>query len=398
MRKIIRILVLLAFFAIPVLLALMWLDHFRETTLPQPTGPFAVGRVTYTWKDATHTDPMATEPGTTRELLAWIWYPATQPSNAISEYLPPSWRTAVEHQRGTLLTQILTRNLSEVRTHSTRDAEISAQQPSYPVLVMRAGLSGLVTGYTSIAEDLASHGYVVVGFDAPYRSSVVVFPDGRVIARAPQNNLDALGGAEQEQRALELIQAWSADIGFALDQLERLNESDSSGKFLGRLDMQRVGVFGHSLGGATALQFCHDDGRCKAGIDVDGAPLGNVIPEGVAQPFMFLLSDHSGDADTEARLINANIRSIYDRQPADRRVEISIRGANHYMFSDDGAMLKNPLAMRVLRLLGIVRIDGRRQVAVAAHYIVTFFDVYLKGAPASELQTQPGYPEVEYIR
>src|SRR3984957_11715443 len=240
MGKIIRILVLLAVFAIPVLLGLTWLDHFRETELPQPTGPFAVGRVTYDWKDARHT-----------ELLAWIWYPAapTQPSQPTSDYLPPSWRSAVEHQRGKLLTDFLTRDLSRVRTHSLHDAEVSTQQPSYPVVLMRAGLSGLVTGYTSLAEDLASHGYVVVGFDAPHRSSVVVFPDGRVIERAPQNNLDALDGPEQEQRALELVQAWSADIGFALDQLERLNESDPSGKFRGRLDLQRVGVFGHSLGG-----------------------------------------------------------------------------------------------------------------------------------------------------
>jgi dienelactone hydrolase len=388
MRKLIRILVLLAVFAIPVLLGLTWLDHFRETELPQPTGSFAVGRTTYVWKDAAHT-----------ELFAWIWYPATptQPPQATSDYLPPTWRSAVEHQRGKLLTDFLTRDLSRVRTHSLREAEVSAQQPSYPVVLMRAGLSGLVTGYTSLAEDLASHGYVVVGFDAPYRSSVVVFPDGRVIQRAPQNNLDALDGPEQEQRALELVKAWSADIGFALDQLERLNDSDPSGRFRGRLDLQRVGVFGHSLGGATALQFCHDDRRCKAGVDVDGAPLGNVIAEGVTQPFMFLLSDHSREPDTETGPIEANIRSIYDRQPAGRRLEIVVRGANHYMFSDDGAMLKSPLLMRVLRMLGLVPIDGRRQVAVAAHYIVTFFDVYLKGAPASELQNQPGYPEVEYI-
>jgi dienelactone hydrolase len=276
-----------------------------------------------------------------------------------------------------------------------RDAALSPQQSSYPVVVIRGGLSGLVTGYTSLAEDVASHGYVVVGFDAPYRSSVVVFPDGRVIERAPQNNLDALSGPEQEQRALELVRAWSADIGFALDQLQRLNESP--GKFQGRLDLQRVGVFGHSLGGATALQFCHDDSRCKAGIDIDGAPLGNAIAEGVTQPFMFLLSDHTREPDLETHPILANIRSIYDRQPADRRLEIEILGANHYMFSDDGAMLKSPFLMSLMRMLGLVRIDGRRQVAVTAHYIVTFFDVYLKGASASQLHGQAEYPEVEYI-
>jgi len=261
---------------------------------------------------------------------------------------------------------------------------------------MRVGLAALTTDYTALAEDLASHGYVVVGFDAPYRSLIVVFPDGRVIARAPQNNADLVSGPQQEQLATNLVQAWSADMRFALDQIERLNASDPSGKFVGRLDMQRVGVFGHSLGGATTLQFCHDDARCKAGIDVDGAPLGSVIGEGVTQPFMFLLSDHRSESNAETRPVEANIRSIYDRLPGDRRLQITIRGGNHYMFSDNGAMLKSPLVMRLMRALGIVRVDGRRQVAVTAHYISAFFDVYLKGAPASKLQSQPEYPEIEY--
>ena len=191
-------------------------------------------------------------------------------------------------------------------------------------------------------------------------------------------------------------------MGFALDQLERLNTSDPSGRFLGRLETQRVGVFGHSLGGATALQFCHDDSRCKAGIDVDGAPLGSVVADGVTQPFMFLLSDHKGESDAGEpeviRQAGPNIHSIYDRLSDDRRLMIMIRGAGHYGFSDDGAMLKSPLMMRAMRTVGVVRLDGRRQVALTAHYISTFFDVYLKGAPASELMSQPEYPEVEYVR
>jgi dienelactone hydrolase len=302
---------------------------------------------------------------------------------------------------GDVLLTLLTRDLSRVHAHSIRDAEVSAQQHSYPVVLMRTGAAAPTTDYTSLAEDLASHGYVVVGFDVPYRSWVVVLPDGRVIARAPQNNIDLVDGPQADQLANKLVRAWTADTGFALDQLERLNTSDPSGRFLGRLDMQRVGMFGHSLGGSTALLFCHDDSRCKAGIDVDGAPLGNVIAEGVTQPFMFLLSDHSGEtADAETpeaiRQAGANIRSIYDRLPSDRRLEIVIQGANHYMFSD-GALLKSPLVMRALRTLGIVRLDGRRQVAVTAHCISTFFDVYLKGAPASELKTLAEYPELELV-
>jgi|CZKJ01.1.fsa_nt_gi predicted dienelactone hydrolase len=401
MRRVIKTAAVMGLFTVggvALLLGLLWLDHTRATVLPTPTGSFPVGRAVYAWSDAAQADPLAPQSGTKREIVAWIWYPAApaQPAQRVEDYLPGPWREALQRQSGVLLTQFLTRDLSRVRTHSFRDADLSPHQRSYPVVLMRAGLAALTTDYTSLAEDLASHGYVVVGFDAPYRSFVVVFPDGRVIARAPENNADLVSGSEQEHLANKLVQAWSADMGFALDQLERLNGSDPSGRFLGRLDLQRVGVFGHSLGGAEALQFCHSDPRCKAGIDVDGAPLGSVIGEGVTQPFMFLLSEHEEESDAETRPVKANIDSIYNRLPGDGRWLILIRGANHFGFGD-GAMLKSPLAMRVMRRLSIVHLDGRRQVVVTAHYLSTFFDVYLQGAPASKLQSQPEYPEIEYL-
>ena len=195
--KLVRGVVLFALSGVAVLPALLWLDHCRETELPKPTGSFAVGRTTYVWSEQAHSAPMSPQPGTGHELLAWIWYPAApgQPAQMVDDYLPTPWRKAVERQRGLLIDQFLTRDLSRVITHSIRDAGLSPLQHSYPVIVMRAGLAGLVTGYASLAEDLASHGYVVVGFDAPYRTSVVVFPDGRVIERAPENNADLLSGS-----------------------------------------------------------------------------------------------------------------------------------------------------------------------------------------------------------
>ena len=150
--------------------------------------------------------------------------------------------------------------------------------------------------YSTLAEDLASHGYVVVGFDAPYRTGMVVFPDGRVITRTPENNPELCVGPERARCINKLLAAWTADIGFVLDRLEQLSASGRSGRFTGRLDMTRVGVFGHSFGGAQAAQFCEDDSRCKAGIDIDGAPFGTVVQAEIRQPFMFLLSDHSHDA------------------------------------------------------------------------------------------------------
>lgn len=386
-----------------VLLSLLLLDHGQETRLPNPTGPFAVGRTMYFWEDPAHTDPMAPPPGAKRELLAWIWYPAAPEHSASgNDYLPVPWRRALDRRRGSMITNFLTRDLSRVRVNSIRDARLAPQQHSYPVIFMRAGLAALTTDYTTLAEDLASHGYVVVGFDAPYRSWVVVLPDGKVVARAAQNDADLLTGPEQMQLATRLMQTWADDTRFALDQLEWLNASDSSGKFQGRLDMQRVGMFGHSLGGATSLQFCHDDSRCKAGIDIDGAPLGNVVGEGVRKPFMFLLSAQIESSDFESNNVKADIKSIYDRLPPDGRLKVEIRGANHYLFSDDSALLKSRLIMGLLRISGIVHMDGRRQLAVTAYCVHSFFDRYVKGADKGAgvlpLKTpSPLYPEIRVL-
>jgi predicted dienelactone hydrolase len=390
---------------IGALLGSLWLEHRTELTLPTPTGPFAVGRTTYAWADDADPDTLAPVPGTRRELVVWIWYPSAPGQSAAkrADYLPAPWRTALERQTGALF-KLLTRDLALVHTHSALDSDVSPRQRSYPVAIMRGGASANVTNYSTLAEDLASHGYVVVGFDAPFRTHVVVFPDGRVITRAPENNPELFSGQELDRVGNKLLAAWTADIAFVLDRLERLNAADASGKFRGRLDLTRVGVFGHSFGGATAAQFCHQDLRCKAGIDVDGAPLGSVVQAGIHQPFMFLMSEQSDfSSGAEVRKIKADIQSIYDRLPPDRRLYVAIRGANHFTFSDDGALLKSPLVRRALRMFGVLRIDGRRQLAVTAYCVHSFFDAYLEAAgparpgPARLAILSPLYPEIQVL-
>jgi pimeloyl-ACP methyl ester carboxylesterase len=381
------------------------LEHRTDVTLPTPTGPFAVSRAIYDWKDDAAADALAPIPGTKRELLVWMWYPAATGHSleVIDDYLPAPMRTEVEHALGPVLGEFLTRDLSKVHSHSIRNADVAPQQHSYPVVILRGGASAEVWNYSTLAEDLASHGYVVVGFDAPYRTFVVVFLDGRVIRRTPANNpelcLQQGDFQEQDNCVNRVLSAWTADSAFVLDRLERLNALDSSGKFTGRLDLRRVGVFGHSLGGATALQFCHEDPRCKAGIDVDGAPHGSVIHAGLHQPFLFLMSDHSRETDPGSRQIQANIQSIYNRLPADGRLRIAIRGANHFTFSDDGAVLKSQALRWLLRGRGKLGIDGRRQLAVTSYCVRSFFDAYLKGTIDQKLEiSSPNYPEIQLLQ
>jgi predicted dienelactone hydrolase len=394
--KTIALLALLGVLGLTALFALLRYEHNSRIELPKPTGHFAVGRTTFSWINNALTDELAPSPNAKREVAVWMWYPSAAATSAPpADYLPAPWRSALVQNTGALMSQFLTRDLSLVQSHSTSDPDVSLEQLTYPVVILRAGGGALTTDFTTLAEDLASHGYIVVGFDAPYRTFVFVRSDNSVVTRPPANDPEDMP-AEQANRLInKLLLLWTGDTSFVVNQLERLNAADPSGKFTSRLDMQRLGMFGHSFGGATSLQFCHDDPRCKAGIDIDGAPYGSVIQDGLKQPFLFILSDHSRElSDPASRQIGADFQSIYNRLP-NGRLFITIRGANHFSFSDQ-MLQKSQFVIGLLRLLGFGSLEGRRGLAITTDHVHTFFDVYLKDAPAASLDklSQP-YPEVQ---
>ena len=153
-----------------VLVASLWIERRAELTLPTPTGPFGIGRAIYDWTEEVD-DPLAPVRGTKRELLVWIWYP-TAPGQAVDDYVPAQMRAATGPSGG--LWGLLTRDVTKVHGHSAREPGVSPRRRPYPVLIMRAGSAGVVL-YSAIAENLTSHGYVVVGFDALIARGVVAF-------------------------------------------------------------------------------------------------------------------------------------------------------------------------------------------------------------------------------
>ncbi len=94
----------------------------------------------------------------------------------------------------------------------------------------------------------------------------------------------------------------------------------------------------------------------------------------------------------------ADIQSIYDHLPANGRFLVKIRGANHFTFSDDGAILKSQIVRGLLRVFGQLGINGRRQIAVTTYCVHSFFDAYLKDASVSRPRiSSPLYPEIEVL-
>ena len=376
-------LVLCGIAAVCLLLLLMWREHTTEVTLPAPTGSIAVGRTQFPMRN----------PGTQDDLAVWIWYPAERGPQPTVDYLPPLWRKALRDRQGTFMRSFFKRDPLVVHAHSQAEAPIASEHQQYPIVLLRPGGSALTADFTALAEDLASHGYIVVGFDAPARSFVFVEPDGRVIGRAPANNVENANGNLDDPVVGRLLAMWLADVKAVVDHLQQLNDA-SSGKFAGRFDMARVGAVGHSFGGAQALQFCRDDVRCRAAIDLDGIPFGRVVTDGLAKPAMFLLSDHSREmADPESHKVLGMIQSIY-RRLSEPRLYATIRTANHFSFGDQ-SLLNSQTAVALLRLARFPALDARRGLAISNSFVCTFFDVTLNGGPASRLkQLLEQYPEV----
>jgi pimeloyl-ACP methyl ester carboxylesterase len=369
------------------------IEHRFPTSFPKLTGPYPVGRTMFHWVEEGHPEEFAPNSGTKRELIVWVWYPAAE-AGPHAEYLPEQWRVALARSAGALMTNVLTRDLARVQISSTEDAPLPAEQKKYPVLVLRAGSSAPVTSYTALAEALASHGYIVVGPDAAYRTTIVVLPDGRTVTRPQQYDVELLPESQRESFATRLAGMWATDIGFVIDELTMLDAADPAGRFTGRLDLQQIGIFGHSLGGATAAYFCHVDARCKAGVDLDGRLFGPVIEDGLKQPFMFVLEEERGPAAGEASKIFAQINSMYSRLSANSRVRVSIVGSNHFTFSDQ-ILLKSQVLLGLMRGVHVLGgLDGRRGLAITADYLCTFFDVNLKGRPRATLDSlRMKYPE-----
>ena len=377
-------------------LALACTRGIPERPFPAPTGPHAIGMSEFLWTDESRSEIFTRDADDTRSVAVRVWYPTDDPGEPGAMYVADM----AEFGDGQDFVPV-----THVRTNAIQDA---APAPGpFPVLVYHHGGSWTRFTSTFTTEELASHGYVVVsvghnGFNKtqflPGGASVV--PDTLTFPE-PSGDLlaDALAGWDFLDE--HHFTAWVADAVFVVDQLDALS---GSGRFAGRLDLDRIGMYGWSFGGATSIEMSAIDERVKAAVDHDGQLFGSAPRVGTDKPFMLMHntelpeappSDDPAVAEGNARALEQLMAAVDSTSAAMRTAstgdwyDVSISGTNHGSFSD-----------LVLFLPGSSPgIEPARGHEIINALTVAFFDRYLKGAEAPLLD-DPGaaFPEVDAER
>jgi dienelactone hydrolase len=239
------------------------------------------------------------------------------------------------------------------------------------------------TRYTLTQSRLASTGFVVVTVDHPYDGDIVTFPDNTTIYAANISTYEQI---------VDDLYVRVKDISFVLDQLSQPSVNTILLPGLGsRIDFCKVGILGHSLGGATAAQVLLSDTRFVGGFNLDGTFFGSVIEHGLENPFAIFA--HEGKNITT----DTTWAALWPKLTAFKRAFI-LNGSTHGTFSDlaevaDLIGLREKYPQQVEALLGSIL--GNRASQIISSYVSRFFTFVLKGEE-SKLLDRPSmdFPEV----
>jgi dienelactone hydrolase len=329
---------------------------YAQLELPGPSGGHPVGRATYLWADDSRIDAMSGKP---REVGIVAWYPAQPGSGVRADYVPDLEAVREGLVASGELSALEAAGLRVVRGHARQDAALALSPNPFPIVLFSPGNATNVEFYAAFAEELASHGYVVVGINHPYQVTAMLLSEGRVAVYAGD---EAAGQQSRLDSAIQRVDERVRDLQFVTERLEATPEP----LFAGRIDLSRVGAMGHSLGGVAAAEFCALPGSVVvACLNLDGVQAGGpfaVRPEPVppAKPFMFL---------TKEATLHPALESLFERAGR-RAVRVTLPEAQHDEFAD------GPMFRPAFTPFGA---SARDVVVVARGFARAFFDIHLRG-------------------
>jgi dienelactone hydrolase len=371
-------------------------SHSALPKLPQPSGTFGVGRVGFDWIDPNRAADMAEDRGPHSELMIYVWYPTEAAGKEVRGVLLPG---AKQMDSTTGVSDSLKAKLfggnwplvvaGGITSHAVDNAPITKSPKTFPVVLFSPGAFGTSFQYSSAIEDLVSHGYMVAAIEHTSEVFAVVFLDGKVHvyspARIPKQAIPSPGSTKEEYEGK--LEEWyrhnvdvrATDISFVLDKLIELNRNAGS-QFSRRLDLDHVGVVGHSRGGWSAIVACRRDERLKACVNEDGnaggqglqypeAPIPKqpilyvevspVLKPGTTADDWIVLKQLHLTADEWVRQWHETVNREFKNFPRGGYfVELKAPNVEHYSFSDevhlqaakDGAKEKEQSALHNLRL------------------------------------------------
>jgi pimeloyl-ACP methyl ester carboxylesterase len=367
--------------------------------LPQPSGPYGVGRVGFDWIDPSRPADMAEDRNTHSELMVYLWYPVEASSKEIKGTLfPGAKQIASSPDLSTGLKDKLFGGnwplvvSGAITSHAQENAQIAKNPSTFPVILFSPGAFGSSFQYSSPIEDLVSHGYVVAAIEHTSEVFGVAFPDGKIhiysATRIPKQSVPLPDATREEYEAK--LQAWSrhcvdvraADESFVLDKLIELNKpksADGSSQFARRLDLAHAAVVGHSRGGWSAIVACRRDQRITACVNEDGNNRGQgldypgaqtptqpimyveispVLKPGFTQDDWIVLKQLNLSREQWIQQWHETVDKEFSAFPAGGYfVQLTRPGLEHYSFSDEvilraargGEKEKEEIALRDLR-------------------------------------------------
>jgi predicted dienelactone hydrolase len=341
-------------FAIGTLFALLAGSTAAHLAVPAPTGSHPVGRDRVVLVDASRPETHTPAAGDVRSVPLQLWYPAEVGTGAPAEYVDGLADIAAGLTASGALSSIEVAALPLVRTNAFDGATMAAG--SHPVIVLSPGNETNVAFYGSLAEELASHAYLVIGVDHPFQVAATTIADGHIAVYDTAMDTGEMGSAVAAK-----IDERVADVIFVLDSLR--TGDDQIAHFAAGADLNRIGVLGHSNGGLTAFEVCRADPTLDACLNMDGqgagGPFGTQI-EASAPPVPFLYL-------TKETLMHPTIGERFEAAGSSA-VRAVVPDASHDSFTD-GPLFQpgiNPLTTSAQRVMTSVR-----------SVTVAFFDQWL---------------------
>ncbi len=343
---------------------------FDASFLPPLTGSFDIGVQQYHLVDTDRMEYFTENLEDHREMMIQLWYPIEKDaSGENADYMDPTTFRWLKDQSPISLVSIPNDAYQFICPHLKNNTSIAPSSSPFPVIIFSHGYDGVYQIYTSFIEDLVSHGFVVASINHPYVAGITVFPDGRTIpiASVPDEKVEDFFSMS--------LRSVIEDAKFVLDYLTLLNSSEN--QWQGTLDLSKVGMFGHSFGGAATAVCCMEDSRFKAGLILDGVFYPDFLNDDIFSPMLLMFTRSRYQSDDGADFLWN--RLTYDAY------KLGINGSAHYSYTDVGLLLQHLTPLLPPDLLGFGSISPKRMVNMSRQIELAFFDTYLRNGDQHKL-------------